>query len=345
MVFLKTSPSFWRAKPTPFLLEKAESNVEIITAETMVLSRKFESSVVMWMGRRGQGKTLAMTNMAQFRRDQHALPHCHTQRIAANYWMLAADLIRPDMLEWLNTFDPAVRDMFVCLDEIGSQVANRKSLRAGNVDFAQLLVQIRKRQIEMAFATQFPQTVDWQVLMQVDLFLDVTGFDFDYRGIPHVIKVRVADWWGQWTGKNWRKAWPPKEEDWDGHFYIENAHVVADQYRSEMVIPPNWAKNKDQIIINEWGDLLSDTDYQLGQEATTTGADFMNMDPTQKAAQYLSEGPDVFYLRSVQRELINTVPELKDANDVREALASGAIDGKKHRIFKEGVNWMAERLA
>lgn len=344
--FFGNSNSFWsEPKSRAFMIEtNEEDTVEIITPDSLGLANKFESSVVMYMGRRGKGKTLGMTCMADFFKTMYDRPGCHRKKIASNYWMACADYIRPDMLQWLNTFAPNVRDLYVCLDEIGSQVSNRKSLRGANVDFAQLLVQIRKRMIEMSFATQFPQTVDWQTLLQVDLFLEMDGYDMDYRGVPRQIHVKVADWWGQWTGKNWSKHWPPREGDWDDEFTIHDSHKLADAYMSDMVIPPDWSKNKDQVIHDEWGDLLEDTDYESGQEATPTGQAFMNMSPEDQAAKLLAEVAPVFAPKLLASKLKRLDKSLNNQADVREALSEGKF-GIKCRIFKDSEgSWMAEKI-
>ena len=253
-----------------FDLRKAkETSMEIMVPEKMRWKPRLEPIIAMLIGRRGRGKTLGMTYLGAFQKARYkhlGLPNL----IGSNYWNEFADILNPELVPWFNTeglFDPRARRMYATVDEAGSQFANRRSLSQVNVDFMQVLTQIRKLETEMVFTTQFPQWIDMGVLYQIDLFI---GMDMDMDANGGVdLNMAVWDWWGQWTGRNQRKIWPPQDSDIDWECTLVDADQMFGKYLTNQIIPPVWAKNRKQVIVSQWDDHMPEAEISVDE----TGVD------------------------------------------------------------------------
>ena len=246
-----------------FDLSTPNYQMQPIFPSSLRLRRRPEYTVIMLTGRRGKGKTLGMTCMADFQGRRFKEKHLPFQ-VASNYWMEPADRVHPKLLQALNEFPPWGRNLYICVDEAGALLSSRRSMMQMNVNFAQFVTQIRKRHCDLIMATQFPQWVDITALYQVDLFCEMEAFEGPHRTLH--IHVNVWDWWGQWTGRTRKKPWPPQEQDVDWEFTIWNAHTMFSKYMTDQVQPPPWAKNQDQIIDFEWGDKLEEADESMFAE-------------------------------------------------------------------------------
>ncbi len=219
---------------------------------------------VIFMGRRGTGKSLSMTAVARYM--QHAYRYARSpMRVVANYQLTFATRTSPILVDELNEFPTWGRNLLVCLDEIAAYFPGRRSLARSNVDFSTFLQQIRKRHIEIMMTTQFPQMIDNQMLMQLDLFIEV---DYhrrgcsQYEGHRHCIDLYCHDWWGQWTGNNTRKPFPPYRGDCDWVKTLHNVGGTFGLYNTEEVVAPIWSNFRESIIQQTWGDEYVDEDIQ-----------------------------------------------------------------------------------
>ncbi len=267
--------SIGTSRKVTFDLTPSRREVQIYGALDLMPTRRLDPLCVLLMGRRGKGKTLGMTCLAdiQRRRYEHGnMPY----KIVSNYWMEPAHRVDPKLVESMNAFPDWGRNLYLCIDEVGSQLANRRSLSRVNVDFMQFITQIRKRQNELVCTTQFPQWLDMAVLYQIDLFGRMDAFNGN-----RAIDVSWWDWWGQFSGNDKRKAWPPQPEDVDFEITIWNADLMWDKFRSDQIIPPAWAANKDQIIMKEHGaDWIEEyglADGSWGYEVADDAAKQMNI--------------------------------------------------------------------
>lgn len=297
---IQTPMSFGRSNGIgiEFGVEK-EDAIEVLNAADIPVSR-FDPTVRMLFGRRGQGKTLGMTAFAEFQRQRFAEhgtgclddceDHCFLhQRVASNYWMQPAKIINPKLVEDLSQYPQWGRKLYICVDEIQAFANNRRAMQRTSVDFIQFLTQIRKRENEIIMTTQFPQVVDPSVLFQIDLFDRMEL----YRGISEQtgeigwhIQVLEWDWWGQWSGRHERKPWPPREEDADDVFTIWDVHLMFPQFKSGQIIPPTWSKARDQVIMHEFGADYED-ELDLGYELTPEAAEIAAGEPIETLAQLL----------------------------------------------------------
>ena len=286
------------------------STPEILTPYDVYTSRKFEPSAIMLVGRRGRGKTLGMTGLGAFQKERFRLRNIPSL-IGSNYWTDFSDILNPDMIQWLNAdglWDPRAKNMYCLIDEAGAQFANRRSLNAVNVDFIQVLVQIRKLMTEMVFTTQFPQWVDIQVLYQIDLFIMM---DSNYDN--SIIDMYIFDWWGQWTGRNNKKAWPPQMEDVDAHATMYNTDSLFNRYRTNQVVPPPWAKNRKQIVLSEWGEQVGGEEKEENPwgALTETARQAMDQGPAQSVDELLDRQTDPFLAGSLWAAAKRLDPRMK----------------------------------
>jgi len=332
-----------KAEPKLGLGEPEEDDHRIFELTSMGVARRPVSEVTLLMGRRGRGKTLGMTWYAASR-DRYYKRHGFPNKIAANYWMEHADYVRPDLVEWLMGYPDAGHDMFICLDELGTIVSNRRSLSRANLDFGNFLGQVRKRRNSVMSTTQFPQWIDKMTLYQIDLFMLMESHANNSR-----IKVYVWDWFGQFTGDMRIKRWPPAQEDVDLIFWMLNTDKMFPKYLSDQVIAPSWSQNKDQIVKGQFGaDWEEMYEYpELDLTVTREVHEEMTLAPPKSFKELLEreaeKREDVFRIdtwmpREVQR--LGFVEHKGTLNPRQLAEAINAIPGWEAR--RNGYSWEAK---
>ena len=239
---------------------------EFFLPESLPYRQRFQPIVVMFYGRRGQGKTLGMTSSALCMKKRYAQQR-DPFKVAANYEVAFAEYKDPRLVDELIKFPEEAKNMIVLIDEAGASFHNRKSMRGASVDFSTFLQQIRKRSIEVCFTVQYPQIVDYNVLLQVDLFIECEK-EHEARSVHFYIH----DWWGNWTGKRWRKPWPPMPGSHDFERTLHNTNRVWGQYNSWEVVAPMWSKERDNIIARQW-------EKDVPQEAVESPAPMVLIEP------------------------------------------------------------------
>ncbi|KKM03792.1 hypothetical protein LCGC14_1770870 [marine sediment metagenome] len=233
---------------------------------------QFRPIVTIRWGRRGKGKTLSMTAAGYHFKlgykarglDRMTKEGTRLFRIFANYQVSYADVSHPQIVERLIEFPKDARNLHVMLDEIAVYFHRRRWMRSENLDMEAFITQIRKRNVEVDMATQFPQRVDSDIQDQIDLFIDCDLED-DGCGHPdhrYCVMQRIHDWWGQWTGKTWRKPWPPNVWEYDRMMWFHNCDQFFQAYRDEAVHAALWLDDevRDDMIRQEWGDDVPDLD-------------------------------------------------------------------------------------
>jgi hypothetical protein len=267
--------------PQPLVIQQAEEILRTTFPEDLRPSAHSSPIGMMFMGRRGAGKTLTMSAIANFMRLSYINSNS-PMRIVANYHVNFATCY-PDLVDQLNEYPSWGRNLLACLDEIAAYFPGRRSLAGANVDFSTFLQQIRKRYIEIMMTTQFPQMLDQQLLMQIDLFVDV---EYHRRGCiqfqnhRHCVDLYIHDWWGQWTGNNYRKPFPPWRGEADWVKTIHNIGGTFKLYNSQEVVAPLWSQHREDIIQQGWGDQY----IEDGKDP-----DFVEMAPPQNLKEYLEQ--------------------------------------------------------
>ena len=222
--------------------------------------------IILLIGRRGEGKTAFQTTMVDIMMKKYEASG-FPGRIFSNYLIrflrksargYPIDYYNPFLIDQVSDFPSWLKDGFMVLDEVHSFASGRRALSRSNMDFSLFLTQIRHRNIECMWTTQFPQVLDPQALLQVDLFVRVNTirrYPPNGRGdaFPRIMKLSIFDYWGVYTGKDYRKPWPPQPKDVDATRYVLIPQWMAGQYdTSEIITSSYWSDAKrDQIVLQE----------------------------------------------------------------------------------------------
>ena len=268
MLTLINRASHWPEAPLIPMMEQAsgyygewqpDAQDSILVPDNLGPQRRLMRPIFcLFMGRRGMGKSAAATAVA-YEQDRRFLKFNTGQQVVSNYWVSFAARSSPYLVDELMEFPAWAYRLYVAIDEIGSSFPGRRSLAGVNVMFSQFLGQIRKRAIEGSCTTRFPQVLDQQLLMELDLFILCEQFRFtDSKGkLRQAIELRIWDYWGQWTGKMFRKYWPPYAGpmgvyscDWMKILYPTD--IIWSKYKTDEVIAPIWSKARDRIISQQW---------------------------------------------------------------------------------------------
>ena len=129
---------------------------------------RFSSKTKIFVGRRGQGKTLLMTVEGGAIRAMNE-KHGAAVKIISNYSTAFSHYHSQYLIDNLVTFPEYAQDALLLIDEIQTAALSRRSMSKEAVNLSGFMTMIRKRRVEVMFTTQFPQTLDQQLLMQIDL--------------------------------------------------------------------------------------------------------------------------------------------------------------------------------
>ncbi len=212
----------------------------------------FDPVVIMFMGRRGHGKSLTMSILAyimMLRYERWGVPF----GIAANYQLdeeyFPGAIVDPFLVEAMLQFPVWCQRKLALFDEGQGIALSRRAMSKGNVEFSNFLTQMRKRDIEILFTTQFPQVMDYQILLQVDWFVET-----EYNPQSDSVTLYAHDWWGQWTGKNFRKPWPPYRHDADKVIPLNNVSQMFGHFNTRQLQPSSYIDpdRRMRVVDQEW---------------------------------------------------------------------------------------------
>jgi hypothetical protein len=235
---------------SPFQLKKTNASNVRIPGDVRG-GRTFDPLCVMMYGRRGAGKTATMTALGLWFQQQYEKTGTRAY-IAANYHVDFARYCSPYLLDELSEFPEWGKDAVVLVDEISAYAASERSTSRSTVDLGILLTQVRKRNIEMIFCTQFPQEISRRVLRQVDLFIEVEQTADHKQSFLY-----VHDYWGQFTNDISRKPWPPMRYESDWTLQMPNIDLIWNRYDTKEVVAPAWSDAREDIISENWSDVLT----------------------------------------------------------------------------------------
>ncbi len=227
----------------------------IITPEAAIAYHRFDPVTLMLSGRRGRGKTAALTYLGRFFGDIYRRQGSDV-RIASNYNTTVADpdLRRQDIMDDILSFPPWATKMLVLVDEIAAYYPSRKAMATRNVDASTFLQQIRKRDIEMIFTTQFPGMLDQQMLVNIDLYVVVNMWPREGWNAGKYCDLKIWDWHGQWAGEPVQPRIPPQgPPTWFRRMH--NVNRIFGMYNTKEVIGRAWADFEERATIDaqHWG--------------------------------------------------------------------------------------------
>lgn len=304
--------------------------------------KNFLSDLILLSGPRGSGKSAYQNILLQVQKE--AMEHDgFPWQLWTNYQREQATVQNPYLLEILQSYPKEARNLSMGVDEIQNATPSRRSLARINLDLSAFLTQIRKRSIDGVFTTQFPSVLDQWIVMQFSLFIRCKA----YEG-GRIIKCFVFDYWGQYTGNDARKIWPPRIGEHDWEYWIGGVNAIWPYYKTNEIQPPIWTARRDEIL-GEQGWKFGEQPWQ-GQDGD--GDDKESLEelketPIPKELEdraaaalknmvYQAEGafPIARYLDSARR----SIPTIKTSADFGFWLISQGFDVKK-----DGNQYVAQK--
>jgi len=223
----------------------------LIVPATIPGSYSFTPTISLLAGARGKGKTLTMTAIGRMMLDRFIASGQH-HKVMSNYHVDFAYYSHPLLIDMLMDFPSWAHHLFVMVDELDAYFPSMRAQTRVSLSFGTFIKQIRKRGIELIFTTQHPQEIDRRLLRQVDLFLYPTLVNR-----RNDLRLRVWDWWGNYSGDQRVKKWPPwvepHAEPPDAEWAILNIATMFGQYRTDEVVAPLWSDQRENILMDEWG--------------------------------------------------------------------------------------------
>ena len=250
---------------------KQKKSFELLPADMVQLGMG-NNLCILLIGRRGHGKTAIQTAITHtmLKKYQRAK---FPGRLYSNYRMKffrkdadgrPYDLYSPMLVDLISDFPPWLQKGFMALDEVQAFASARRSMSKSNLSLSLFLTQMRHRDIETCWTTQFPQVIDSQALLQVDLFVRVNTVarwpaNRSGNSFPKVMDLTIFDYWGQFTGKDFRKTWPPQPEDADARRRVFMPLWYANQYNTKEIITSTYMdKETREAIMRDEGQLDAD---------------------------------------------------------------------------------------
>ena len=251
---------------------------------------------VLFCGRRGKGKTMALCGVAK--RHKQAFARMGLKwRLISNHWLEFADYNSPSLLGEVWEEDPYLAAKAeVSIDEITSAMVSRRAVSKMNVNAGRWVEQVRKLPAEILATTQFPTEVDHYFTRQIDIFILAEGHFHPLiksrypnvrraYGMQSYIDLYIFDLWGQWTGRYDmpRLGWPPPLWRADDVIRVGNLPAFWDQYRSSELIPTMWGSDayRQRVLEREGWE---------GQIAEPTEAEQAAIEYEQKLTSDLDQG-------------------------------------------------------
>ena len=314
------------------------------------LPSRMGTITVMLIGRRGRGKTLTMTALAKYQQERFIRANA-AYRIISNYRLsflrAGVDIYSPYVLSHAMEYPAWLSDAFMVLDEIQTAIPSRRALAGTNVFMSTFLTQIRHRNTEIAFTTQFPQVIDYQTLLQIDLFCEVDILKRK-RGIPDELVLYVHDYWGQWSGNFGKRPWPPYKWEADEQKRLTGMSVIAGMYSTEQIVAPTFGMDEDERdrLIAEEAEKLAD---MFGEDTTPEQDDKENaeykdaMAPAMQEANYHMKHKGALALYQSWDDLLARMPNgapLRAYTDAAADLTNGDVGTQAQLASKlKSLGW------
>lgn len=315
---------------SPYSTGAEEDGPLLMTSENIGAYQHFDPLTTILAGRRGRGKTASMTFIGAFLKEACAARGLDVG-VWANYNTSIADWYHQRVIDYIATYPRDADNLIVLIDEAAAYFPRRRSLARSNVDFSTFLQQIRKRNIEIVFTTQFPAMLDDQILINVDLYCDV---NMRYGGKD--VDVKIWDWHGQFTG-NWQRPRVPPQgpPTWYRRFWGVNN--VFNLYNTREVIGSIWSNDSTRDSIA--------SQYGHGAMEDEDDMDFEPPPPAEPEIvvtdwrSYVATLPPLFDIAALLSEARRWNPKIKSKADF-----AAVLEKQGYRINRDDNKlWVAER--
>ena len=236
---------------------------KLFVAQNLPLQTDFKSTNAIFWGRRGKGKTLTMVGISKLLAPGFKRAGWQVQ---ANIPLDFSDIgVRTNCHPLLGLFIaqdmPRAERSLIDFDELTEIVPSRAAMTKANRSSLSVMVQIRKLQCEVMTTTQFPTSIDKQMLQQLDLYVLCDAFiPKDVRWNPSsarnaYVKLYVFDLWGQFTGDvRASRYFPPPLWMAMKVLYLRNLPAVWNSYNTRQLVVSAHASDevKNRLISRSW---------------------------------------------------------------------------------------------
>ena len=154
--------------------------------------------IIFYVGRRGTGKTLTMVyNAYKYFLDGW--------KIYSNFELPFSEYIDSEEILKIDK-NSTIKNCVILIDEISVLYDSRRSMKKTNINFSQVLMELRKRNINILATTQFSGTTDLRFRQHVDIiarpkfnkkycvcevnYMDVTAFEDDFNLMSGIISTK-----------------------------------------------------------------------------------------------------------------------------------------------------------
>ena len=247
-----------------------DSHVVKYARKDFIVEDEFDSQIIFFAGRRRAGKTSTAVWWAEEIKQANK-ELCNVDlKVMCNFKNVLADVCDKDLL--LNAMDlanPDIHDCILIIDEVQAAFPSNRSMRNISNDLNTFLEQIRKKNVSIIMATQFPHMIDSRFLYQVDFFVKPERKRVKGIKIPYV-KIRIFDFWDQHFDnvRVKRKKWPLEDHEADKVKLLYTVDSVFGKYNTKEVIPSLLTPNRKAILEQQNGYDLSSLD-ERNQETLT----------------------------------------------------------------------------
>lgn len=303
-----------------------DTGPRIRTAEDILTSQTLDPLCILFFGRRGDGKTLSMMGCLGLMREAYRLHgKLATRRnpqgfkLATNIHCKFAQFNNPMLVDLIIDFPPWAYRLTLGVDEILAYFPSRRTMARGNLNFATFLQQIRKRDIELFCTTQFPQNLDGQILEQLNLFVMPVLYNR-----KNSVRLLIWDWWGQYTGRMWRKYWPPmmSGEPPDFTLDIHGLRGLFPLFSTKEVVHAMWSSSRDEGVEYEWQDEMAEYARHYAPDAVEMENEPPESRPPQNLRELVESLPPDIWLLDILDQAKSLDSRIKNTKTLGEHLRS-----------------------
>lgn len=266
-----------------------------------------DTSLSVFFGTRGKGKTASMVYMADFakRRSEKLMRRKHPnfeRRVFANIQVDFAHRAHATIYHDLQKFDEIKAALgtggemdfiggILLMDEIADVAPAMRTMSGDSMGLSNALRMLRKLKLEMFACAQFPQELGRVVLRQVDFFIQPEIIHrrrvFDQKTGKMRKTADVKTFWFNWNGTFTGRPlfgthWPPRPEIADRTIVFPDLGRVWNKYSTdEIVLSPHTLEGKRQLQSHkekmERESELSELEDTLGQIPLSEMAEYCDM--------------------------------------------------------------------
>lgn len=211
-------------------------------AEAPIRGNEYAPRVVLFYGRRGNGKSLLATAFAKTCADRWARAGA-PKKVLTNFAVEFADHHSEDLYSEMTMGDLSTVHSIIVIDEVAEIMPSMRANTREALDMQSWLKAIRKQGSDVILTTQRPHDVLGSVRFQTDFFIScVDPYRRDSSRKGRVVNAAIFDWWGAVSdfpfgarapfpqpdeNAHWRRRYLNLEKFWP---YYETGEVIRGTY-------------------------------------------------------------------------------------------------------------------